>query len=194
MWTFTKRGKFATRDDVWAAWREFCRLVDVRRLHSVEGLPWVYAAVPELHSDGDTFHLHVAVRGLFEVTTLRFLWLRALGGRGDERGSESLGNVHAKHFKRRRGQKQARAISSYISVYVGKGMSGGAADRKSFATSKDLQPLEVQVWSHRYASDPEDTFRLMEACGELVRQLGWAEAWPRARSFGARSVAWFESG
>lgn len=194
MWTFEQRGKFQTRDDAWVAWREFCRLVGVRGVRSVEGYPWVYAVVPELHSDGETWHLHVAVRGLFDVTTLRVLWYRALGGEGHERGSATPGSVNAKYFKRRRGRQVCRSISNYVSGYVGKGLAGGEAERKSFATSKDLLPVDVELYHQRLGTDPEDWLDIGEACNALALQLGLGEVWPCLRSYGGRWVAVFDTG
>jgi hypothetical protein len=134
MWTFTRRGKFADLDLLWAAWKEFCRLMAVRYPRR----SWEFVAVPELHSDGCTWHLHVATHGFWDVNVLRPLWHRALGAPGLMRGSDSPGNVDAHRFVGR----SARAIAGYISKYVGKGMGSVAAGRRLYSSSTGIRALE----------------------------------------------------
>lgn len=136
MWTFTKRGKFATVDELWAAWRAFSKSA-VRRF----GEKWRYVAVPELHADGETWHLHVLVDRFYMVETLRILWGRALGGTGRERGDQTKGNVHVK-ASRSRGAT-ARRFASYVAKYVGKGFERGGSGRRLFSASAGLHPREV---------------------------------------------------
>jgi hypothetical protein len=136
MLTFTKRGKFATVDSVWDGWAEMNRL-GAKRF----GSRWAYVSVPEQHGDG-TWHMHVAVHGFFDVTTLRVLWYRALGGRGDERGADTPGAVNITSPKRGR-RWDARSIASYITGYVGKGFDAVAGCRRLFASSKGIRALDV---------------------------------------------------
>jgi len=189
MWTFTRRGKFECRDHLWAAWATFCRFADKRRLRSTTGEPWQYCAVPELHQDGETWHLHVAVRGLFEVTTIRFLWERALGGAGLERGRDTHGNVDAKFF---RGRQGGRRIWAYLAAYVGKGIAASTPGRKCFATSKDIAPARVDRYHEVLGSDGSEFERAFQSCHRIAEQLGLGQVWPRARCFGDAWVAWFE--
>jgi hypothetical protein len=133
LWTFTKRGKFGSVDELWATWKEFCRLMDKRH-----GAKWRYLAVPELHSDGQTWHLHVGVRGFWDVNQLRVYWHGALGASGLVVGADSPGNVDAKHFRGR----SVRAISGYISKYIGKGFGGVSFGRRLFSSSVGIRPLE----------------------------------------------------
>lgn len=145
LWTFTKRGKFATQDELWQAFERFNKLM-ARRFRG----QWRYVAVPELHSDGATWHLHVGVKGFFAVEALRVCWQRALGGRGNERGSESLGNVQAKFFKFRRGRRKAASVAAYIAKYIGKGFGPQDRGRKLVATSRGLQPDRVRRFHMRH--------------------------------------------
>lgn len=147
LWTFTKRGKFANQDEVWATFRRFNRLMKKRF-----GKAWRYVAVPELHSDGETWHLHVGVKGFFFVEAVRILWQRALGGVGNERGAATLGNVHVKFFKFRRGQQRACSVAAYIAKYVGKGFSAAEKGRRLVASSEGLQPDRVRKFHMRYVS------------------------------------------
>lgn len=136
MWTFGKRGKFATVDDLWAAWARFERIA-IKRLGR-----FPYVAVPELHADGQTWHLHVAVVGILMVESIRAWWSIALGGTGLERGEFTLGNVHAKYFK----GKGPKAVYRYIAKYVGEDIGAAAARRKSFSCSRGIVPRSVYRW------------------------------------------------
>jgi len=91
LWTFTKRGKFDSADHVWRVWRAFSQLM--RRRY---GEKFRFVAVPELHADGETWHLHVLFDRVFMVESLRTLWTRALGGTGRERGQEAHDGIRAR--------------------------------------------------------------------------------------------------
>lgn len=158
LWTFTKRGKFADPDELWAVWKEFNRLMEIRF-----GDRWQYVAVPELHNDGVTWHLHAAVPGFFLVTTLRTLWHRALGGVGSCAGSDSPGNVDAKFIKGR----GPRSIANYICKYVGKGFGSVATGRRVFSSSAGIRPLE-QAYFH--FTDWATYWEMRETLGAFLAQ------------------------
>lgn len=139
MLTFTKRGKFDSLDDLRAAWLRFYRL-----LKKFPNLDFRYVAVPELHGDGETWHLHVAVRGRYDVVFLRRLWYRALGGRGDERGEDTPGSLHARYFNNRR--KAALSVAGYMSKYMGKSFSATGGGRRAFWASIGLVPASIHRW------------------------------------------------
>ncbi len=143
MWTFTKRGKFASADDVWAAWRRFGQMM--RRRYRER---WRYVAVPELHSDGLTWHLHVLFGDFYLVETLRRLWYRSLGGTGSEIGGATPGSVNVKSL--RSAHSTPRGASYYVSKYVGKGFERGGANRRVFATSVGLHPPQVTRWHNPF--------------------------------------------
>jgi hypothetical protein len=148
LWTFTKRGKFASADDWWAAWGRFLDAFEYRY-----GRKLRFVAVPELHLDAETWHGHVALCEWLEVVTMRRLWQRALGGTGREVGPDSLGNVDAKAFRRspRKGRpvrRGARALAGYISKYIGKDLSASAVNRRSFSSSHGLDELCSVTRSH----------------------------------------------
>lgn len=138
LYTFTKRGKFASLDAAWLAWAEFLRLLALR----YPGRRWVYVAVPEQHADG-TWHIHAGVPGFWDVVSVRVCWVRALGGRGHERGPASPGNVDVQ-YRGWGGRLGARGLSRYIAKYVGKGFSGVECGRRLFSSSKGaLDALKV---------------------------------------------------
>lgn len=172
LWTFTKRGKFVTSDEVWTAWKRFSRLFDVRF-----GRRMRYVAVPELHGDGETWHLHVAFGEWFDVVTLRVLWYRALGGRGNERADETPGSVNAKDKKFRSGRSSARRVAGYIAKYVGKGFERGGANRRVFAASSGLRPLELARWHAPFDGGLEElAFAALRWVGEAFG-LEYCDCW-----------------
>ena len=130
MWTFTRRGRFESREDALAAFARFERLYG-----RVLG---PYVAVIEPHQVGG-FHIHVAVRGFKPVHAVRSCWSRALGGTGLERGADTLGNVDVSD---RRG-RSVRATASYLAKYLGKCVDV-ASGRKLFSASKGLTPSSVR--------------------------------------------------
>jgi hypothetical protein len=141
MLTLTKRGKFADIQEAWTAFAFFSRLMKRRY-----GDRWRYVAVPELHADGETWHMHVAIKGFFWVGTLRRFWYRALGGAGDEAGVNTPGNVDVKFFKPRARITASGAVASYVAKYVGKGLRGFDRHRRVFAASAGLHPVSIEKW------------------------------------------------
>jgi len=139
MLTFGRRGLFATLDDLAAVWDKFDHKMRRRKLRAVDGRAWAYVAVPEFKNGG--WHMHVAVPGMFEVQTLRRYWYQAFGGTGSEAGEETPGSVNAKYFGRRGGRARCDRLWRYISKYVGKGLDGALAGKKSFWSSKGIDAL-----------------------------------------------------
>ncbi len=114
--TLTTRNKLKDYDDVTATWKRFMRLLENA------GEKFEYVAVPELHKNGEHYHIHAAINGFARVELLRRCWQIALGGKGDECGENALGNVDIKS-SRRKGQhknKQAIGVAKYISKYITK--------------------------------------------------------------------------
>jgi hypothetical protein len=176
---------FATVDECWRAFYEFSRLMELRF-----GDQWRYVCVPELHSDRETYHMHVAVRGFFLIESVRVLWYRALGGRGNERGEETPGGVNVKPFRtrgRRARGTRIRAIAGYIAKYVGKGFDSGNRGRRLFSSSRGLDPDRVERWRVReWLGVPE----LVTALQKQFASVGGADTgdayfWSRHRGDGS---------
>jgi hypothetical protein len=128
--TLTKRGKLATVDEAWGAFKRFSRLMDRQY-----GEKWRYVVVPELHADETGWHLHVGVTGFFWVGLVRRMWCRALGGRGDERGPDTFGNID---LQRITGAKAWARVGRYLGKYLGKGFVTLPANKRAFAASSGL--------------------------------------------------------
>lgn len=159
MFTFTKRGKFGSVEELHFHWRRFYKL-----LSKLPNLDMPFVAVPELHGDGETWHLHVAVRGYQSVSFLRKLWYRALGGRGDETGDQTLGSVNVRYFESRR--KAALCVASYMSKYLSKSFRQTHGTRKSYWCSHGLHPMTVQRYWEPYGDDI--MIRVRDECAPMV--------------------------
>lgn len=128
--TLTKRGKFATVDDAWAAFKRFSRLMERQY-----GAKWRYVAVPELHADAEGWHLHLGVSQFFWAGLVRKFWYRALGGRGDESGSDTPGNIDLQHIT---GSRAWARVGRYLGKYLGKGFVTLPGNKRAFACSAGL--------------------------------------------------------
>lgn len=114
--TLTSRNKLKEFDEVTATWKKFMRILENA------GEKFEYVAVPELHKNGEHFHIHAAINGFVRADMLRRCWQIALGGKGDESGQNALGNVDIKRNKRKHYDKnrQTIGIARYISKYITK--------------------------------------------------------------------------
>jgi len=143
--TLTKRGKFSSCDDLWKAFNRF-------NVYMSRAMPnrWRYVAVPELHADGVTWHMHCAIKGFIWAPLVRRIWQKALGGTGHESGENSLGNIDLKHFRKHRsGAAAIRRIASYIAKYIGKGFDSCNRGRRLFASSREFSRIATfRFWFH----------------------------------------------
>jgi hypothetical protein len=145
--TLTSRNLLADYDDLTATWKRFMRLLESA------GEKFEYVAVPELHKNGEHYHIHAAINGYARVELLRRCWQIALGGKGDERGANALGNVDIKST-RHKGQnksKQAIGVAKYISKYI----------TKSYIEHHQFN--RKRYWAPRSIKLPESTGEWMRA-------------------------------
>ena len=155
--TLTSRHLLTDYDQLIATWKRFMRLLE----NSNE--KFEYVAVPELHKNGEHYHIHAAINGFARVELLRRCWQIALGGNGDERGEEALGNIDIKS-SRRKGQnksKQAIGVAKYISKYI----------TKSYIEHHQFN--RKRYWAPRSIKLPESTGEWMQAefLADAVQEL-----------------------
>ncbi|MGJ8620336.1 MAG: rolling circle replication-associated protein [Methylophilaceae bacterium] len=155
--TLTSRNLLNDYDELIATWKRFMRLLETA------GEKFEYVAVPELHKNGEYYHVHAAINGFARVETLRRCWQIALGGKGNEKGANALGNVDIKS-QRRKGQhksKQAIGVAKYISKYISKGyIEHHQFNRKRY-------------WAPRSIKLPETTAEWMQAekVADVVQEM-----------------------
>jgi hypothetical protein len=155
--TLTSRNLLNDYEKLIATWKRFIRLLEAA------GEKFDYIAVPELHKNGEYYHIHVAINGFSRVEILRRCWQIALGGKGDERGTNALGNVDIKST-RRKGQhksKQAIGVAKYISKYI----------TKSYIQHHQFN--RKRYWAPRSIKLPETTAEWMQAekLADAVQEL-----------------------
>lgn len=171
MLTLTKRGKFSSTDEAWAAWKQFCRYA--RKLW---GARWQFVVVPESHKTGG-FHLHVALNGYFDVGMLRRIWYRALGGTGRESGSDTPGNIDLSGAVA--SSRSRTRIANYLSKYLGKDIGAVFRGRRSLASSRGIPAPRTLRWSQAVHSGSSAIGvamrRLRGLVPERLTALGWWE-------------------
>jgi hypothetical protein len=169
MVTLTKRGKFETTDDAWAAWKGFCRYA--RKLW---GARWQFVVVPESHREGG-FHLHVALNGYFDVGMLRRIWYRALGGTGRESGIDTPGSVNISGAVT--SSRSRTRIANYLAKYLGKDFGSVFRGRRSLASSRGIPAPRVVRWAQAVHSGScpigVAMRRLRGLVPERLTALGW---------------------
>lgn len=151
--TLTSRRLLTDYDDVIATWKRLMRILENA------GEKFEYIAVPELHKNGEHYHIHAAINGFVRADMLRRCWQIALGGKGDEKGEDALGNVDIKRNRRNGGDKNKLTIgiARYISKYITKSyLEHHRFNRKRY-------------WSPR-------TIKLPESHGEWLRAETTAQA------------------
>jgi hypothetical protein len=151
--TLTSRHILTDYDDTIATWKRFMRILDNA------GEKFDYVAVPELHKNGEHYHIHAAINGFVRADMLRRCWQIALGGKGNEKGVHALGNVDIKRNPRNGmdKNKQTIRIARYISKYI----------TKSYLEHHQFN--RKRYWAPR-------TIKLPESTGEWMRAETAAEA------------------
>ena len=95
-----------------------------------------YIVVPEYQKRG-AVHFHLALNKYYSVVVLRAIWKKAINGEG---------NVDITS-PRKGGQWNRQKISRYISKYITKGLEDGIANKRRYATSKNItMPEKVTVY------------------------------------------------
>lgn len=165
--TLTRRGKFPTVDDAWAAFKRFSRLMERQY-----GERWRYVVVPELHADETGWHMHVGVNGFFWAGLVRRIWFRALGARGDEAGEATPGNVDLQHI---RGARSWARVGRYLGKYLGKGFVTLPGNKRAYACSAGL---DVGVRRFRCVGTVDGSYGLARALRqELFGGRGVIREW-----------------
>ena len=126
--------------------------------------------MPELHASGEHYHIHAGLSGFVQADLLRRCWQIALGGKGNERGNEALGNVDIKHRRGRTNDPMRRSVSiaKYLSKYI----------TKSYLAHHKFN--RRRYWSPRTINLPEPHAEWMkadevkDAIEELHRRVGSA--------------------
>ncbi|WP_143707493.1 hypothetical protein [Uliginosibacterium sp. TH139] len=164
--TLTYRENMQDRERLYDDFKRFVRLLR----KELKGRPWPYVAVPELQDRG-AFHIHLAVKGWQPYSVIRRCWYQALGGRGDEKGVETPGQVDVTSPRAKQGmggagrQWDSSRLSGYIVKYMEKTFDDLTdSEKKRYWHSADAKkPTVHRVWL--------GAVDVTEACPEAIGVL-----------------------
>lgn len=165
--TLTYRDNVQDREKVKADLKEFLRLVRKRYED------FKYVAVPELQERG-AFHIHIAVKGFFDINYLRACWYRAIGGNVGDTGDSTLGQIDItspkeKKWGSRSESWRSKELARYLTKYLHKTFDASQFDKKRYWSARDLKkPPVVRFWlcaSNMYEAIPELINRLVFSDG-----------------------------
>ncbi len=145
-------------DRLRADFKRFCRLIK-------NGLPacgkwrahlglkeWRYVAIREKHDNG-SYHLHIGVSGRQDINFIRRCWFVALGGRQDDAGEETKGNIDVRGPSKRWGAKTAQwrvdKLAGYMTKYLHKTFDETAEPKgakRYWAGRSNEKPEVVRHW------------------------------------------------
>lgn len=182
MVTLTKReleGSEYWNQEQWAAaWKRFRRLCRDARID------FQYVGVIERHKKGN-YHFHVAITGHLNVNTIRRFWFICLGGRGNEKGSATPGNVQISFKPNMTKFERCSRIAKYLSKYLAKQIDYVEFNKKRYWSSAHKLP-DVK----RYVLKAESFgMAIVELCA--LRGLDIASLVKTAFQFPNQAGLWF---
>lgn len=144
LFTLTYRKNEEDREQVRTDFREFLRLVR-KRIPS-----WQYVAVLEKQDRG-AYHIHCAVKGWQQIKYLRKCWYVALGGKGDEVGAATPGQVDVTSPQKKWGgggrEWKTEKLAGYITKYIAKTFDSALSEKRRYWASKGIQrPEPRRMW------------------------------------------------
>lgn len=147
--TLTYRENMQDRERLYDDFKRFLRLLR----KALAGRPWPYVAVPEKQDRG-SYHIHLAVKGWQQIKVIRRCWYQALGGRGDETGADTPGQIDVTSPRAKQGrgaasrQWDSSRLAGYIVKYMEKTFDDAAGlEKKRYWHSADAKaPKAERVW------------------------------------------------
>jgi len=151
LFTLSYRANVMDREQVREDFKRFLRLVR-HGWRGQDGIPeWQYVAVLEQQERG-AFHIHCAVKGFQRIKFLRACWYKALGGIGQETGSETPGAVNVTSPDKKKWGHTGRywkvnKLAGYLTKYLAKTFDLTALEKKRYWHTKDLKsPVKQRFW------------------------------------------------
>jgi hypothetical protein len=141
--TLTYRKNQEDRGEVKADFARFLRLVRKGWAGQGGDGDWRYIAVLERQERG-AYHIHCAVKGHQRIPFLRTAWFKALGGRGNETGEQTPGNIdvtspHKARWGTKRSEWKASKLSAYLTKYLSKTFDESTAEKRRYWHSKGIE-------------------------------------------------------
>lgn len=157
LFTVTYRENVVDRAKVRLDFQNFLRLVRHGfKVKHVDGSYTVYPAIEDWRyvavlekQDRGSYHIHMAVKGFQKIKTLRAAWYRAAGGRGDEVGDATPGQVDVTSPQKRWGGRsrewKANKLAAYLTKYLDKTFDETATEKRRYWQSDDIEVPEKRV-------------------------------------------------
>jgi hypothetical protein len=139
--TLTYRKNQENREEVKSHFRRFLELIR-KGWKGCEGQrDWQYVAVLERQERG-AYHIHCAVKGWQRISFLRSAWFKTLGGRGNETGEGTPGNIDVTSPQKARWGTQKREwksgkLAGYLTKYLSKTFDEETSEKRRYWHSKD---------------------------------------------------------
>jgi hypothetical protein len=127
------------------------------------GVVFEYVAVLETHKKGN-YHLHAAITGRINLKKARRFWYMCLGGRGDEKGCFTPGNIDVSYKFNLTKHKRREGVAKYVSKYISKQTGHVEFNKKRYWSSKHKLPS-----ARRYILR---SMQISDVIGELCDFLG----------------------
>ena len=130
---------------------------------------WRYVAVLEKQDRG-SFHIHCAVKGFQKIKTLRAAWYKAAGGRGDEVGGLTPGQVDVtspyKRWGGRSREWKVNKLAGYLTKYLDKTFDEASPEKRRYWQSGDAVLPEKRV----IFIGGSNCIEAMRECRDYLRQ------------------------
>lgn len=126
-------------------WKRFVRLMRETKPN------WEFVAVRE-RQDRGALHLHVAVHGRQDIGLVRRCWYQALGGKGDETGDQTPGQIDVRGPSKRFGSRiqdwKINKLTGYMCKYMDKAFEElESKGSKRYWNSKGVpKPVVEKIW------------------------------------------------
>lgn len=160
------------------------------RMCKRHGVDFEYVAVLEKHKKGN-FHLHAAITTNLNHKLIRRFWYMCLGGKGNEKGAFTPGNIDLSYKYHMTAHKRRAGVARYVSKYITKQSGHVEFNKKRYWSTKHKLP-DVK----RYILKSDGLLDgLKEACEllglDFLRVVGASKQFEIYRDGLASMGAWF---
>lgn len=194
MVTLTTRENMVDRDQFFAVFKRFIRLVREKDLITINGKKclvtrsekrnYLYVAVPEFQKRG-AYHMHLACVGKQDLYLLNACWYVALGGSPNDKGLETKGAVNVQFRQKRWGalaeNHNTMSLVQYMIKYITKSFSdidtlGLARYKRAHSIEKPIINKQF-IWSS-YANNRSDFVGAIQEVYAIANFMGLKELEP----------------
>lgn len=152
------------------------------RLCRIAGIELDYVATLEKHKKGN-FHLHAAIVGHVHINTVRKIWLKVCGGRGQ-------GNVDISFYQHKTPTQRLAGVARYVSKYITKQIENFGFNKKRYWAARS-EPLEKPKKIILSAQDMAGALAELAGVLSLDLEVLRKKVFEFGNKAGEKSGAWF---